>query len=833
MVFKLNFCFSLQSHSNEPILKVKTRVAELLKQPLDSLSFSFGTDELPKSKDRSLLSSLGEQENLTLVVKVSQAITTSSSTALALFQDDFEDAGASARSTPTPAVPTPACRSRDEEEAQKSLPGVMMASGERTFKMLYSLASLNDPKVIAVVRRLLHLIPTDATVLDALDSSVSQGATAKSTSSSADPTSPKLSPRRKKAGAGMADVPQVGCKQGQSEEDAEIDGRRITVNLGDLFNANAEGMSPFRVLYNLEVLSSRLMPTDTDGMLSSVSSVQAFSTKFLHCGGLAIVLGVMDRDSMPADVDYDVRQSSYLLALQLAYHLLCGQDLVLPESLGRKSSRIAAAAAASATATSSPSPFSASATNSPVIKPTPPKRTALDASSASSSSCPPSSIKSPVVASATKIVQTMKERDFASAVSCLVRVTWAAAVGNLQLAATIFSSPSSQSQPAAAAGTSPGRPKKVADRPRFFFGSRRSRDSSTGSSGSEGSSSVDGQSQQSGTSSQSWTVSPGDSQIAGEAFELLVACLEMRTNHLATFFDLPSLSDFVVDTVLNSPSEQVRAKARDQLIKLSRVRCTARALNLDLDAPQPETLSPKYVLTRLLLKTPVPLWAPTCTARGISHSLLSQCSEYFDLRCTLLRELTARDQALLEKNAQSMVDDELNFLQNFTLCNRYRDCCLLSGHLRLLEALLTCEGVEKKQVGSKVIPEILSSFLFPAAKLMREGELDRSDGAINFELFQDLNPKCDTPNSRVAAYNVLVELSRDCAANLSVVSKELIAMHHSFSEHLVRDFEYSPAVDRRAESGFVGLKNAGATCYMNSVLQQLFCTPGVAGQVFI
>lgn len=43
--------------------------------------------------------------------------------------------------------------------------------------------------------------------------------------------------------------------------------------------------------------------------------------------------------------------------------------------------------------------------------------------------------------------------------------------------------------------------------------------------------------------------------------------------------------------------------------------------------------------------------------------------------------------------------------------------------------------------------------------------------------------------------------------------------------------QYSPAVDGRGSSGFVGLKNGGATCYMNSVLQQLYLVPGVAEDI--
>ena len=66
------------------------------------------------------------------------------------------------------------------------------------------------------------------------------------------------------------------------------------------------------------------------------------------------------------------------------------------------------------------------------VKPTPPKKTAIEGSGSSLDL-----VKSPLVLSASKFVQTMTEAEFVDLISCLMRVVWAAAAGKLYLAAVI------------------------------------------------------------------------------------------------------------------------------------------------------------------------------------------------------------------------------------------------------------------------------------------------------------------------------------------------------------------------------------------------------------
>ena len=689
--------FSINSHTNELVGEVKKRVAEHKKRSTDQITLYHGDVLLCGNKERCLVGMIGPLEGQTWTCKSQDSVTTSlssSSTALVVYQ------GASEKSAPTgdtSLLDNTKSRLSYLEEQEKSLPGVVMATENEgyLFKLFYSLGSLEDSLTVRQLRRLIHLIPTDDQAVESLQIIRYYSTPGNDRPLASASPSPKLSPRNKKiAPSGRASL-----------EEAKI-------QLAKLFDAGSENMSPFRVLYNLEVLSAKLMPTN----ITEIS--QQFCQDFLECGGLRHILNVFEKESLPVDTDYDIRQSIYLVTLQLGAFLLCGQTPLGPSKYYESSKCIMNSSPATASEPSSGGTSSTVSTlqhSSPIMKPTPPKKSALDSSLIKKEQLelpvvmtPLDGVRSPIAICASKIVSTMLDSEFSDTVSCLMRVAWSAAAGNLKLASSTLGSAHADQQSTR------------------FFATRRSRDSSTGSSGSTGSDPGNAQlsdTLHAGVCAQQQVVSCGDAQIAGEALDFLVKCLQLRNHNISCFYNLPLVNDFIIDTLLGSPSKEVRQSSCEQFVKLSKIRITNRNLSFELsdfvssNASSSKYLSPKQFLTKALLKTPVPLWMPSCKARGISHSILAQCTEYFELRCFLLKNLSKQEQDLLGENAHQMMEDELTFLNNFTLCHRLHiDCILIAGHLRLMEALVTCDGIDKTVVGATLIPEILNVYLFPSSR---------------------------------------------------------------------------------------------------------------------
>ncbi|KAF5923119.1 hypothetical protein HPG69_012208 [Diceros bicornis minor] len=767
--------FTVEAHSNETIGSVRWKIAKQLCSPVDNIQIFTNDSLLTVNKDQKLLHQLGFSDEQVLTVKTSGSGTPSGSSA---------DSSTSSSSSSSGVF-----SSSYAMEQEKSLPGVVMALVCNVFDMLYQLANLEEPSLPPVlndsvmetvayvkkefnlkhfritlrVRKLLLLIPTDPAIQEALDQldSLGRKKTLLSETSSQSSKSPSLS-----------------SKQQHQPSASSI--------LESLFRSFAPGMSTFRVLYNLEVLSSKLMPTADDDMARNCA--KAFCENFLKAGGLSLVVNVMQRDSIPSEVDYETRQGVYSICLQLARFLLVGQTMptLLDEDLTKDGIEAL-----------SSRPFrnvSRQTSRQMSLCGTPEKASYRQLSVSDRSSIRVEEI----IPAARVAIQTMEVSDFTSTVACFMRLSWAAAAGRLDLVGS--------SQP-------------IKESNSLFPAGIRNRLSSSGSncsSGSEG----DPVALHAGICVRQQSVSTKDSLIAGEALSLLVTCLQLRSQQLASFYNLPCVADFIIDILLGSPSAEIRHVACDQLYTLSQTDTSAH----------PDVQKPNQFLLGVILTAQLPLWSPTSIMRGVNQRLLSQCMEYFDLRCQLLDDLTTSEMEQLRISPATMLEDEITWLDNFEP-NRTAECetseadnILLAGHLRLIKTLLSLCGAEKEMLGSSLIKPLLDDFLFRASRIILNSHSPAGSAAISQ---QDFHPKCSSVNSRLAAYEVLVMLADSSPSNLQIITKELLSMHHQPDPALTKEFDYLPPVDSRSSSGFVGLRNGGATCYMNAVFQQLYMQPGL------
>uniref|UniRef100_A0A3B3YMA8 Ubiquitin carboxyl-terminal hydrolase 24 n=1 Tax=Poecilia mexicana TaxID=48701 RepID=A0A3B3YMA8_9TELE len=733
--------FTLETHSNETIGSIRWKISEHLSCPVDNVQIFANDSVLTMNRDQKLLSQLGFSDEQSLTVKSSGTGTPSGSS----------ESSASASSSSSSAV----FNSAYALEQEKSLPGVVMALVCNVFEMLYQLANLEEPRIILRVRKLLLLIPTDPEVQDALDNFV-----------------PKES-----SGSGSRS-PSVTPKQQHQPSAASI--------LESLFRSSAPGMSTFRVLYNLEVLSSKLMPTSDDEMAKTSS--KSFCENFLKAGGLSLVVNVMQRDSIPSEVDYETRQGVNSICLQLARFLLVGQSMpmALDDDVIRDGDAL------------SSRPFrNAGRTGRQLSLCGTPEKSSYRQMSLSERS----SIRVEEIIPAARVaIQTMEVGDFTSTVACFMRLTWAAAAGRLDLVGS--------QQPIRETHSS------------LLPQGVRTRVSSTGSncsSSSEGEATPTAL--HAGICVRQQSVSIKDAIIAREALSLLVTCLQLRCQQMSSFYTLPSVSDFIIDILLGSPSAEIRRVACDQLYTLSQSDTSAF----------PEVQKPNLFLLSVILTAQLPLWSPTSIMRGVNQRLLSQCTEYFDLRCQLLDDLTSSEMEVLKVSAANMLEDEISWLDNFEpswsseMETSEADNILLAGHLRLIKTLLSLCGNEKEHLGLSLIQQLLDDFLFRASRII----INSSNPTPSPAPSHDFHPKCSTASSRLAAYEVLVMLADSSLSNLRLITKELLSMHHQSDPSLCKEFDYLPPVESRSVSGFVGLKNGGATCYMNAVFQQLYMQPGL------
>lgn len=184
-------------------------------------------------------------------------------------------------------------------------------------------------------------------------------------------------------------------------------------------------------------------------------------------------------------------------------------------------------------------------------------------------------------------------------------------------------------------------------------------------------------------------------------------------------------------------------------------------------------------------------------------------------------------------NAENLLSIEIAWLKKVR--DRVRetgdtqvDEAVLEGHLDLTRELVSLMPSQKKyELGSdesrgvNLIKELVDDFVFSASRLMLQlrstSELTVSQPCA----------VCTTPQTTNAALCLLTALCYDCVPNMKLLVTMLTDMFYSKHDEPLVEWDYLPPVGPRPIKGFVGLKNAGATCYMNSVLQQLYMVESI------
>ena len=141
--------------------------------------------------------------------------------------------------------------------------------------------------------------------------------------------------------------------------------------------------------------------------------------------------------------------------------------------------------------------------------------------------------------------------------------------------------------------------------------------------------------------------------------------------------------------------------------------------------------------------------------------------------------------------------------------HRQEERQVLTGYLDLLEKIIRLDPtvVRDEAFGGNLARTFLKEFLFT---MPTDDEQDKA-------------PICDSSATRQAAFGVLTAYLSTSPEPFEDALQEVIDLSNSASQQIKCAWGLQVSNDvKRADVTFSGLKNQGCTCYMNSLLQQLF-----------
>ncbi len=284
-----------------------------------------------------------------------------------------------------------------------------------------------------------------------------------------------------------------------------------------------------------------------------------------------------------------------------------------------------------------------------------------------------------------------------------------------------------------------------------------------------------------------------EGELVRYAMALLCAAVLSQKELMDAFLAYPQMPKWLHTLSLRSLDESVRSEFTKGISTV------CLATRVDVQAPQ----SPHTHFLNLLLS-----FLPSLDPR------LSTCEQYFNLLNKLVADSCGGASGGKPTDFAQLLHQLISMISAHpTVETRkgYEEDKVLTGLMLLMCTLLNKENSFKRVAGQKkLIEEIFERELFDIPTADNHGPL--------------CPPKCKRRASRLVSFELLTALATDNLLNFRELTAKLIT-HHQPEERRTQ-WLYLPSGHEKAPCGYVGLLNLGATCYMNSLMQQLFMIPG-------